>query len=104
MSEILAAGRFPGRRRRKGLPIPPAGESAGAIRILYSYLKPAHNVRLGGRCARCGLVLQLYIAYAGQKRRHGVSPFKQVLGTLIQKLSCALAALLAEKQAGHNKD
>ena len=70
-----------GRRRRARTPIPPAEDSAGAVRIFYCIrVETAHNVRSDGSCAR-----------REKKKGRGVSPLVQVLGTLIQKLSCAPA-------------
>ena len=70
-----------GRRRRARMPIPPAEDSAGAVRIFYCIrVETAHNVRSDGSCAR-----------REKKKGRGVSPLVQVLGTLIQKLSCAPA-------------
>ena len=81
------------RRRRARMLIPPADGSAGAIRIFYCIrVETAHNVRSDGSCAR-----------KEKKKGRGVSPSLQVLGTLIQKLSCA-PAVSHPKWAGHNRD
>ncbi len=82
-----------GRRRRARTPIPPAEDSAGVVRIFYCIrVETAHNVRSDGSCAR-----------REKKKGRGVSPSLQVLGTLIQKLSCA-PAVSHPKWAGHNWD
>jgi len=70
-----------GQRRRGCMPIPLADGSAGEVRIFYCIrVETAHNVRSDGSCAR-----------REKKKGRGVSPYSQVLGTLIQKLSCAPA-------------
>lgn len=70
-----------GQRRHTRMPIPPAEDSAGEVRIFYCIrVETAHNVRSDGSCAR-----------REKKKGRGVSPLVQVLGTLIQKLSCAPA-------------
>ena len=70
-----------GRKHRARTLIPPAEGSAGAVRIFYCIrVETAHNVRSDGSCAR-----------REKKKGRGVSPLVQVLGTLIQKLSCAPA-------------
>ena len=70
-----------GRKHRARMSIPPADGSAGAVRIFYCIrVETAHNVRSDGSCA-----------HREKKKGRGVSPLVQVLGTLIQKLSCAPA-------------
>ncbi len=70
-----------GRKHHARMPIPPAEDSAGEVRIFYCIrVETAHNVRSDGSCAR-----------REKKKGRGVSPLVQVLGTLIQKLSCAPA-------------
>ena len=82
-----------GRRRRARTPIPSAEDSADAVCIFYCIrVETAHNVRSDGSCAR-----------REKKKGRGVSPLVQVLGTLIQKLSCA-PAVSHPKWAGHNWD
>lgn len=82
-----------GRKHHARTPIPPADGSAGAVRIFYCIrVETAHNVLSDGSCAR-----------REKKKGRGVSPSLQVLGTLIQKLSCA-PAVSHPKWAGHNWD
>lgn len=70
-----------GRKHHARMLIPPADGSAGEVRIFYCiHGGTAHNVRSDGSCAR-----------REKKKGRGVSPLVQVLGTLIQKLSCAPA-------------
>jgi len=92
---VIHGGRSRYCLRREGIPILPAESvSVGTIRILSCRLKPAaHNMEMFvGDCAPEEI-----------KRGRGVSPLVQVLGTLIWKLSCALACS-ARKGAEHNKD
>ena len=82
-----------GRKHHARMPIPLADGSAGEVRIFYCIrVETAHNVRSDGSCAR-----------REKKKGRGVSPSLQVLGTLIQKLSCA-PAVSHPKWAGHNWD
>lgn len=82
-----------GRKHHARMPILPADGSAGAVCIFYCIrVETAHNVRSDGSCAR-----------KEKKKGRGVSPSLQVLGTLIQKLSCA-PAVSHPKWAGHNWD
>ena len=70
-----------GRKHHARMPIPPAEDSAGAVRIFYCIRGgTTHNVRSDGSCAR-----------REKKKGRGVSPLQQVLGTIARKLSCALA-------------
>ena len=58
-----------GRKHHARMPIPPAEDSAGAVRIFYCIrVETAHNVRSDGSCAR-----------REKKKGRGVSPLQQVL-------------------------